>query len=440
MSRSPLRRRRRHAPLNVFLNSRLVGKLNRQKSGAIDFSYDPGWLAWEHALPVSLSLPLREDRYIGDPVIAVFDNLLPDSDRIRRRMAERVGAGGIDAYSLLAAVGRDCVGALAFLPDGEEPGLAGDVQGRPITEEEIGRLLGNLAAAPLGVGEDEDFRISVAGAQEKTALLFREGRWYKPVGTTATTHILKPSIGRLPNGIDLTFSVENEFFCLNLLRAFGVPAANAEMKNFGEVRTLVVERFDRLWTRDNRLLRKPQEDMCQALSCPPSLKYEAEGGPGIRAILDLLRGSDEPEQDRRLFLKANVIFWLVGATDGHAKNFSVALSPGGRFRLTPLYDVLSAQPSVDEGQIRRNQMKLAMAVGDRRHYVVNTIAPRHFIQTAAATGLREVAVTQIFDELRSSADAALEAVVQSLPPEFPAPVAESISNGFAARLRLLLPR
>ena len=432
-------RRRRQAPLNVFLNSRLVGRLNRQRSGVIDFSYDPGWLAWEHALPVSLSLPLREDRYIGDPVIAVFDNLLPDSDRIRRRMAERVGAGGIDAHSLLAAVGRDCVGALAFLPDGEEPGPAGDVQGRPVTEEEIGRLLGNLAAAPLGVGEDEDFRISVAGAQEKTALLFREGGWYKPVGTTATTHILKPSIGRLPNGIDLTFSVENEFFCLNLLGAFGVPAANAEMTSFGEVRTLVVERFDRLWTRDNRLLRKPQEDMCQALSYPPSLKYEAEGGPGLRAILDLLRGSDEPEQDRLLFLKANVVFWLIGATDGHAKNFSVALSPGGRFRLTPLYDVLSAQPSVDEGQIRRNQMKLAMAVGDRRHYVVNSIAPRHFIQTAAAAGIGEVGVRQIFDEVTNSANAALETVLQSLSAEFPARVAESISNGFSARLRLLLP-
>ncbi len=183
MSRSPLRRRRGPAPLNVFLNSRLVGRLNRQKSGATDFSYDPGWLAWEHALPVSLSLPLREDRYIGDPVIAVFDNLLPDSDRIRRRMAERIGAGGIDAYNLLAAVGRDCVGALAFLLEGEEPGQAGDVQGRPVTEEEIGRLLGNLAEAPLGVGEDDDFRISVAGAQEKTALFFGEGGWYKPAGS-----------------------------------------------------------------------------------------------------------------------------------------------------------------------------------------------------------------------------------------------------------------
>jgi HipA-like protein len=109
-------RPRTRIPLNIFLNGRVVGSLRRQASGAIDFEYDSAWLAWEHALPVSLSLPLREDRYVGDPVIAVLDNLLPDNEQIRRRLAERVRAEGYDAYSLLAAVGRDCVGALQFLP------------------------------------------------------------------------------------------------------------------------------------------------------------------------------------------------------------------------------------------------------------------------------------------------------------------------------------
>ena len=139
------------------------------------------------------------------------------------------------------------------------------------------------------------------------------------------------------------------------------------------------------------------------LSRPPSRKYEADGGPGLRAILDLLRGSDEPEQDRLTFLRANIVFWLLGATDGHAKNFSVALSPGARFRLTPLYDVLSAQPSADDGHIRRNQMKLAMAVGGNRHYVVDSIVPRHFEQTAAAAGIPAASLERIFDELRDHA-------------------------------------
>lgn len=430
-------RPRRHIPLNVFLNGRLVGRLNRQSSGAIDFQYDPVWLGWEHALPVSLSLPLREDRYIGAPVIAVFDNLLPDSIPIRRCMAERVHAQGIDAYDLLAAVGRDCVGALQFLPDGVEPGAAGAVDGRPVDDKEIARLLGDLASAPLGLGEDEDFRISIAGAQEKTALLFWKGRWYKPLATTATTHILKPQIGQMPNGIDLSDSVENEFFCLKLTAALGLPSAAVVIEEFEGNRVLVVERFDRRWTSDSRLLRLPQEDCCQALSVPPALKYESDGGPSIPAILNLLKGSDQPQVDQKTLLKAVIVFWLLGGTDGHAKNFSVFISPGGRFRMTPLYDVISAQPSLDAGQIQRNKMKLAMAVGNSRHYVVDSVMPRHFIETAAKAGIGARFVTAIFDELRTQTPAAVEQVAASLPKAFPAEVADSISNGVKARLRRL---
>jgi serine/threonine-protein kinase HipA len=428
-------RRRRHAPLNVLLNSRLVGRLNREASGAIDFRYDPAWLDWEHALPVSLSLPLREDRYIGAPVAAVFENLLPDGDMLRRRIAERVHADGADAYSLLSAVGRDCVGALQFLPEGQEPGLAGAIDGRLASDDEIARLLGELAAAPLGLGEGEDFRISIAGAQEKTALLRWKNRWYKPSGTTATTHILKPQIGRLPNGIDLSYSVENEFFCLKLTAALGLPSAEVEIADFGGKRVLVVERFDRRWTRDGRLLRLPQEDCCQALSVPPSRKYEADGGPSIPAILNLLSGSDDPTADRHRVLKALIVFWLLGATDGHAKNFSIFLAPGGRFSATPLYDVLSAQPSADAGEIRRNQMKLAMAVGDNRHYVIDGIAPRHFVQTAAKAGIAALAVQALLEDIAAGAIPAIEHVMKDLPPGFPSEIADSIIGGFHARLR-----
>ena len=108
-------RRRQHAPLRVYLNNRLVGHLLKEPGGAIFFRYDESWLGWENAIPVSLSLPLREDAYRGTPVVAVFENLLPDSEPLRRRVAERVGAEGSDAYSLLAAIGRDCVGALQFI-------------------------------------------------------------------------------------------------------------------------------------------------------------------------------------------------------------------------------------------------------------------------------------------------------------------------------------
>jgi serine/threonine-protein kinase HipA len=429
--------RRPRPPLNVYLNGRIVGQVHRSTSGAIDFRYDQSWLDWTRAIPVSLSLPLREDRYIGAPVFAVFENLLPDNPDIRRRVAERSHAEGSDAYSLLAAIGRDCVGALQFIPADIEVKPTGPIDARPVSDEEIATILGDLAQSPLGLGNDDDFRISLAGAQEKTALLRIDGRWHIPHGTTATTHILKPAIGVLKNGIDLSQSVENEYLCLKIVGALGLPVTNTEMAQFGGLKALVIERFDRRWTSDGRLLRLPQEDCCQALSVPPNLKYESDGGPGIKDIAELLKGSDTPEEDRDLFFKAQMVYWLLGATDGHAKNFSVRLAPGGRFRLAPLYDVMSTQPNIDANQIRRNKMRMAMAVGTRRHYVVDTIVGRHYAQTAARCGFPVRNLTRLIDELQDTTAAAIDRTIAGLPANFPEALAASIANAAQARLRLL---
>ncbi|MCH8097130.1 MAG: type II toxin-antitoxin system HipA family toxin [Proteobacteria bacterium] len=430
-------RKRTRIPLDVYLNARLVGRLRRLGGGAIDFHYDASWLDWDHALPVSVSLPLREDRYRGDPVIAVFDNLLPDSEPVRRRVAERVKADGHDAYNLLAKVGRDCVGALQFLPEGQEPGPAGAVKGRAVGDDYIAKKIRDLSVNPLGVDEDEEFRISIAGTQEKTAFLYWKKKWHIPHGMTATTHIMKPQIGMLPSGIDLTQSVENEHLCLKLTEALGLPSAKTEIADFEGERVLVIERFDRRWTEDKRLLRLPQEDCCQALSIPPTLKYQSDGGPGMADILDLLKGGDEPEADRRMFLKAQIVFWLLGATDGHAKNFSIFLRPGARFNLTPLYDVMSVQPAVDAGQLGKNKMKLALAVGDKRHYVIDTILPRHFTQTAENNGLPAAMVEDICAELAGTAESTTDDTLASLAADFPVALAESIAGGMRARLGTL---
>lgn len=427
-----------HTPLNVFINSRLAGQLRRQPSGAIDFRYDESWLQWEHAFPVSLSLPLREDRYVGATVVAVFDNLLPDNLDTRRRLAERVGAAGEDAYDLLSAIGRDCVGALQFLPDGMQPAGAGKLAGERASNARIAALLADLGRTPLGVSVDDgDFRISIAGVQEKTALLFWRKKWHVPQGSSATTHILKPSIGVLRNGLDLSRSVENEHFCMLLTAALGLPTAKTAIETFDDVRVLVVERFDRRWTKDKRLLRVPQEDLCQALAIPPARKYHTEGGPGIREVLQLLKASDDPEADRRMFMKAQMVFWLLAATDGHAKNFSIFLQPGGGFRLTPLYDVMSLQPAYAAKQVKRNRMKLAMSVGRNRHYVVETIRPRHFIQSAQQSGMPVSTVQHIADELVSTWPDAAAAATAQLPKGFPVRIADSIVAGAQRRLEIL---
>ncbi len=425
-----------HPPLNVFLNNRLVGQLRREKSGAIDFQYDEGWLAWEYAMPVSLSLPLREDRYIGAPVIAVFDNLLPDNTEIRKRVSARMQAGGTDAYSLLAAVGRDCVGALQFLPEDEAPNALDDISGEELNEQRMDNILSDLKAAPLGLGQDHEFRISIAGAQEKTAFTRWKGKWFLPHGTTPTTHIFKPQIGELPGGIDLKNSVENEYFCLKLCQNIGLPCTNAEMAKFADRTVLVVERFDRQ-IDGQRMLRLPQEDMCQALGIPPDAKYQSDGGPKLEDILIFLRGSNAPETDQANFIKGNILFWLLGATDGHAKNFSIALQPGGRFELTPLYDVLTAEPSFASGAIARNKYRLAMSLGKNRHYQMIEIMPRHFVQTARQAGIGQSEIETIFADIRQSAESALEKTISDLPSDFPQEIVDPVAEAFHRRMGLI---
>jgi serine/threonine-protein kinase HipA len=429
-------RKRQHVPLRVLLNNLPVGQLQKEPGGAISFHYDQRWLSRENPIPVSLSLPLREDAYRGAAVAAVFDNLLPDSDALRQRVAERVGAGGTDAYSLLSQIGRDCVGALQFIPEGSGNNKpASEIDGKTVGEKEIEALLINLARAPLGLDREQDFRISVAGAQEKTALLRYEGKWLKPRGTTPTTHILKTQIGTLPNGMDLSNSVENEYYCLKILGAFGLPVNSAEITTFGKTKALVIERFDRRWVGTDRVLRLPQEDFCQALSCPPTRKYQSEGGPGMVDILEFLKAADAPAEDQKVFLKAQILFWLIAATDGHAKNFSAFLGPQGRFRLTPLYDVLSAQPSLDSRQIERKQMKLAMSVGRSRHYRIEEIQGRHFVQTAEAAGLPGARATDAMREIVESAPGAMKAIEKAFPRGFLKKIHTSIASGLANRLK-----
>lgn len=428
-------RRPTYAPLRVYLNNRRVGTLSRARSGAIEFSYDADWLAWDHALPVSLSLPLRETPYRGEPVSAVFENLLPDSDKLRRLVAEKVGARGVDAYSLLAKIGHDCIGALQFIAGDEDaPDTTGKIEGEAVDAAEIEKILNGLSQAPLGLTRDDGFRISVAGAQEKTALLWHKGQWIKPHGTTPTTHLIKTQIGKLPDGIDLSDSVENEYYCLKLTVAFGLPVNTAAIETFGETKALVIERFDRRWTKDGRLLRLPQEDCCQALSVPPTLKYQNEGGPGMGDVLGLLNGSDTPIADQDIFLKAQLVFWLMGATDAHAKNFSLFLSPGGSYRMTPLYDIVTAQGALDARQIERKQMRMAMSVGDSRHYRFDQIHGRHFVQTALRAGLSRKRATDIIEEIAARAPDALEEAANALPEAFPQALVEAVRTAMMERL------
>lgn len=439
-------RRSHKQTLHLWMNGAFVGTWSVQPHAGDILQYDDAWVASDRGRPLSLSLPFTPGNasHRGDAVRAYFENLLPDSKDIRERVARRFQTGSTDAFTLLSEIGRDCVGALQVLPGAAPTEDVQTVNATPLSEAEVARVLRNtLAPGPLGdrdAADDESFRISIAGAQEKTALLWFDGRWCRPHGATPTTHILKMPLGLIGNmRFDMSESVENEWLCSEILHAYGLPVARTQPLQFEDMKVLAIERFDRMWWEDPNgkrwLIRLPQEDMCQATGTPPYLKYEADGGPGVRAIMKLLATSQDPDHDRRMFFQAQVIFWMLRATDGHAKNFSIFLRKGGSYDLAPLYDVLSAYPIMGHGAnlLSPFKAKMAMAVRSKNpHWKMHDIQRRHWL----AMGVQHGVVTPdgrgtefVIDDLMARTPEVIRRVRALLPKDFPQALADSILNG-----------
>jgi serine/threonine-protein kinase HipA len=430
--------------LAVWMNGLRVGNWFWTRTGTPGLRYDDAWVDSPQSRPLSLSLPVPAagGDVTGPKVENYFDNLLPDSVRIRERMRRRFGAASVRAADLLAAIGRDCVGAVQLVRDGDAPAPHDRIESTALTDAQVEHLLAHVQDVDGGSGDDllADFRISIAGAQEKTALLRLGDRWHLPHGGTPTTHIFKLPLGLVGNmRADMTSSVENEWLCHALLRELGFAVAPTEMAEFGRQKVLVVERFDRRWVDGAWIARLPQEDFCQATGTPADFKYQNEGGPGIRSCLDLLSGGNNAQADCLAFALAQLAFWLLAATDGHAKNFSIHLERGGGFRLTPMYDVLSAWPIIGNGpnQLSPRRAKLSMALrGNNQHYHLHEIRTRHFEALALQTG-----VPDAFDRMVGlvlSVNYALERVEALLPPNFPRAVFNSIRRGMTAQAALFV--
>lgn len=426
--------------LSIWMNGLRVGTWSIAR-GVHALEYDPAWVDSPAGRPLSLSLPftLRNEPIRGAKVAHYFDNLLPDADSIRNRLRSRFSTESTDAFDLLKVIGRDCVGAVQLMPGDEKPNGFDRIEGEALNERAVeAAIAASLSPARvLGQEEASDFRISIAGAQEKTALLYHKGRWRRPLGATPTTHLLKLPLGLIGAlQMDMKGSVENEFLCSRLMQHMGLPTARCEILEFGRQKVLSVERFDRRLQDEGWIARLPQEDFCQALGLPSSKKYEADGGPGMRDILRILDTSLTAAEDKRAFLKAQIVFWHLAATDGHAKNFSLFLERGGRHRLTPFYDVLSAWPVIGRGAraLDPKKVKLAMAVRSKSaHWKLAEIRPRTWDATTRAAGFGDA--RELLHEVSLAAPKAVEATGRELPAGFPAEIRDKIFEGFLGSVR-----
>jgi len=432
--------------LAIWMNGELVGNWSVDR-GSHRLTYDKTWLASPRRRSLSLSLPITPALEIRGPVVAnYFDNLLPDNEKIRERIARRYRAKSVDVFELLQAVGRDCVGAVQLLPEGAEPQGWDVIAGEPLTEHQVAEVLRATPSEPvLGHAQDDDvFRISLAGAQEKTALLFANKRWHRPLGATPTTHILKLPLGLVGGSrrVDLGDSIENEWLCAQVLYYLQLPVATTEMWRFEDQKALVVTRFDRhrqvAAHGQEWIARLPQEDFCQALGYPPSKKYEGDGGPGIAECMRLLLGSAD-DGDRRSFALTQLAFWLMGATDGHAKNYSIFLNRRDTYIGTPLYDVLSIFPYVGDGanQFRWRKVGPAMALRSKNvHRHFHDIEPRHWHALAMKYG--GPLVWEAMMRLAQRVEPALDQIGRTLPRDYPPRTWEKISQGMRSQVARFL--
>jgi serine/threonine-protein kinase HipA len=397
--------------LIVLLGGIECGRVVQDRHGRARFVYADSWRRSPSAYPLSLSMPLQAAEHGSARTEAYLWGLLPDNSAILQRWAMRFKVSARNAFALLSQVGEDCAGAVQFVRperiDALTQGTRSAVEW--LTEAQVAERLRALRSDPGATRAPTDLgQFSLAGAQPKTALLFEKGRWGVPSGRTPTTHILKP-----PTGTFEGFA-ENEHFCLQLARALGLPSAQSRVLRFGDETAVVIERYDRVRSASG-WARIHQEDLCQAMGIPPAKKYPSEGGPGARAIVELLKlHSSAPEEDTQSFLAALGLTWLLAATDGHAKNYSLLVGAGGRVRLAPLYDIASVLPYP---RFDLNRVKLAMKIADK--YRLRDIGRREWERLAG--------------EVKANADELVGTLIR-MAETLPDPIAETARAATAAGL------
>lgn len=372
--------------LDVYLHEKKAGQLVQNDDGALGFAYAPEYLADNNNAAISVSMPLGEEPFPDKIARPYFSGLLPD-ERARKRLASALGVSEGNPFGLLEIIGGECAGALSLLPEGTPLPDPDSHPPQPLNQKRLAEILDRLRSKPL-LGGEEGIRLSLAGAQDKLAVCLVDGDIALSKDGHPTTHILKPFI----EGLEGT--VENEVFCMRLANRVGLSAPSVRKGSAGDIDYFLVERYDRVVDDHGIITRLHQEDFCQALSVPPELKYEEEGGPGISAAQDLIaRQTQRPAADRLAFLRMVIFHYLVGNADAHAKNYAL-LYCDQTPDLAPLYDVVctAAYPNLAK--------QMAMQIGGRG--IADTIHWQHWATLVPETKAAQRQLKKDLQELSAS--------------------------------------
>ena len=383
--------------LDVYLLNQKLGQL--KDDGRLSFTYDPAYLKKGSARALSLALPLADAPYTHNVCHAVFGGMLPEG-AVRSHLAKALGVSERNDFSLLAELGGECAGAVSLWPPEGRNAKTGPAKRRILSELELEDLFKKLPTRPLLTGEG--VRLSLAGAQNKLALIIDEGQLILPGEEEPSTHILKIA----PPGFEGI--LENELFCLRLAEKAGLDVASAFLGRAGGVSYICIKRFDR-HRKDGRVQRLHQEDFCQALGVAPENKYQSEGGPSFATGMKLLKEhSVKPAADVLNFLKLFYFNFLTGNADAHGKNYSVLLPETGP-NMAPAYDLISTALYPELSQ------KMAMKIGGEYH--PERVTPRHWMELAKQCELKPDFVLHGIQRLAASLLEQTPALALSLEKE-----------------------
>jgi len=363
--------------LLVVLYGVVVGQINQRTASAEpQFSYSTEYLE-TGATPLGIRMPLAGTTYRGKDVRAFLEGVLPENQQTLQGWGARLEVDPSDTVAILARMGWDCPGAVQFCrPDDLDEMQARRHQFQRTTDRDIADRIRALRTGDSASWSLPDEHWSLPGQQSKFALARLPDGWHEAHGSAATTHIVKPGIGRLHHQALV------EHATMRAARELGLDVARTDYMNFGDGEAaIVIERYDRLVLDDGSVLRLHQEDFCSASGQLPAQKYEAHGGPGLNSLARIVEQNVHDRSPGMAALGDFVAFnYVSGSPDGHAKNLSLMLLPD-EISVAPMYDLATSLPYRGAPALR----EVAVGLGGRRKF--GQVLGKHWDRVAARLGI-----------------------------------------------------